>query len=247
MLAEQQQPEPGVFLPRKRRFVVGADVGQQNDPTAVAIIEKIEGVIDYNSSQARHCGYTDSKTAQRPAVRYDCRHLQRLPLKLSYPNQIERVKALMARAPLCGVPNDNIPRAELIVDSTGVGKPVVELFAQAGLRPIAVTITSSEGKATYRNAMWHVSKALLVQTLDALLHQGALRFAKRLAEAEQMEMELKDFRRFVSVAGRSTWEARSGQHDDLVLSVAIGCWWASRWPGSPAGMAYQRLPEVGKD
>jgi hypothetical protein len=31
-------------------------------------------------------------------------------------------------------------------------------------------------------------------------------------------------------AGRSTWEARSGQHDDLVLAVGIAAWWAARPP-----------------
>jgi hypothetical protein len=35
---------------------------------------------------------------------------------------------------------------------------------------------------------------------------------------------LKDFRRKVSVAGRYTFEARVGKHDDLVLAVAIGLW-----------------------
>jgi hypothetical protein len=95
-------PQPGVFLPRRRHYFVGCDLGQQNDATAISVIEKIDGVIDYNSAIARHGGYTDSDLPQKKVVRYDVRHLQRLPLKLSYPNQIERVKSLMARPPLCG-------------------------------------------------------------------------------------------------------------------------------------------------
>jgi hypothetical protein len=138
------------------------------------------------------------------------------------------------------VANDSIPRAELIVDATGVGKPVFDLFQQAGLKPIGVMITSSEDKATYASGMWHVSKALLVQNLDALLHQGLLRFAKSLAEAEQMEMELKDFRRLVSASGRSSWEARSGAHDDLVLSVSLAIWWATRGSGGAIGWGKAR-------
>jgi terminase large subunit-like protein len=241
MTATAEQPEPGVFLPRKRRFFVGCDLGQQNDATALCVVEKIDGVVDYNSATARHCGYTDSDLPQKPVVRYDCRYLQRLPLKLSYPDQVARVKALMLREPLCGVPADNIARAELVVDATGVGLPVFEMFKKAGgLDPIGATITSSEDKATYSNSLWHVSKALLVQNLDALLHQGLLRFAKGLAEAGQMEVELKDFRRFVSAAGRSTWEARSGQHDDLVLAVAIALWWASRGARGAVGWGMGR-------
>jgi hypothetical protein len=39
-----------------------------------------------------------------------------------------------------------------------------------------------------------------------------------------MQEELKDFRRKVSAAGRATFEARVGKHDDLVLAVAIAIW-----------------------
>ena len=42
-----------------------------------------------------------------------------------------------------------------------------------------------------------------------------------------METELKDFRRHVSEAGRYSFAARSGQHDDLVLAVAIALWRAT--------------------
>ena len=76
--------------------------------------------------------------------------------------------------------------------------------------------------------LWHVAKALLVSNLDAMLNNGELGFAKNLTEAAAMEAELKDFRRYVGAAGRSTWEARSGQHDDLVLAVGIAAWWATR-------------------
>jgi hypothetical protein len=39
--------------------------------------------------------------------------------------------------------------------------------------------------------------------------------------------ELKDFRRHVTTAGRATYQARTGRHDDLVLAVAIALWWAT--------------------
>src|SRR5262249_40008050 len=38
--------------------------------------------------------------------------------------------------------------------------------------------------------------------------------------------ELKDFRRHLTAAGRATYQARTGKHDDLVLAVAIALWWA---------------------
>jgi hypothetical protein len=226
-----QVENPGVFLPRRRRFIVGCDLGQQSDPTAISVIERIDGVVDFNTAEERHTR-TGRIPERKAPPRLDVRYLQRLPLKLSYPDQVERVRQLMARPPLSGVPSDDIQRATLIVDATGVGKPVAELFDRAGLKNEKISITSSEDKVTYSNGMWHVSKALLVQQIDACLHNAELRFAKDLAEAGAMAAELKDFRRFVSAAGRSTWEARSGQHDDLVLSVGLAVWWALR-PAPP--------------
>ena len=219
-------PQNGVFLPRKRRFVVGVDLGLQSDPTAVAVIEHLDGVIDENTEEERHTG--TGTIPQRPARQLHVRYLSRLPLKLAYPDQVAHIKNLMARPPLCGV--SGIEPATLLVDATGVGLPVAQQFERAGLKPLKVLITSSEERATFTNDAWHVGKALLVSTLDSLLHNRELIFAKALAEAPQMAAELKDFRRFVSAAGRSTWEARSGTHDDLVLAVGIAAWWAARPP-----------------
>jgi hypothetical protein len=50
--------------------------------------------------------------------------------------------------------------------------------------------------------------------------------SKRLMPA--LETELKDFRRRVSEAGRYSFAARTGAHDDLVLAVAIALWRAAR-------------------
>jgi hypothetical protein len=70
----------------------------------------------------------------------------------------------------------------------------------------------------------------LISTLDARLHTGELKFAAELGEAGAMQDELKDLRRKVSVAGRYSYEARVGKHDDLVLAVAIGLWSLVRRP-----------------
>jgi hypothetical protein len=71
---------------------------------------------------------------------------------------------------------------------------------------------------------WHVPKAVLISLLDARLHLAELRIAAELSETGALAAELKDFRRKVSAAGRFSYEARVGAHDDLVLAVAIGLW-----------------------
>jgi hypothetical protein len=60
--------------------------------------------------------------------------------------------------------------------------------------------------------------------LDARLHTGELKIAETIPDADALREELRDFRRHVSTAGRFTFEARTGRHDDLVLAVALALW-----------------------
>ena len=62
------------------------------------------------------------------------------------------------------------------------------------------------------------------------MHCGELRFAAELLEAGALKDELIDFQRKVSNAGRFTYSARVGRHDDLILSIAIGLWAAAGRP-----------------
>ena len=194
-------PAP-VFLPRKTCWVVGVDLGQSSDPTAVAVLEHVTGVMDEGSDRDRHCGLTEH--LQTPAERVDVRHLERLPLGLSYPVVVQHVRDMLARPPLCG--DENQRPAELVIDETGVGRAAGDIFAAAGLRPKRVSITAGSETA------WAGVKS----------------------EAGTMKDELLDFRRKLSDTGRATYAARTGAHDDLVLAVAIACWWISR-PQSQGG------------
>jgi hypothetical protein len=68
-------PDPTpVFLPRKTRWVVGVDLGQSSDPTAISVLEHIVGVHDFNSAFERHCGI--GRIPQTKAERVNVRHLE---------------------------------------------------------------------------------------------------------------------------------------------------------------------------
>jgi len=86
------------------------------------------------------------------------------------------------------------------------------------------------GHVTWERQQWHVPKTDLISIVDAWLHTGVLRFAAALSEAPAMRAELLDFRRSLSAAGRASYAARTGKHDDLVLAVAIGCWFLNQPP-----------------
>src|SRR5262245_49472466 len=94
----------------------------------------------------------------RPGL-VDVRHLERLPLGMSYPAQVQRVADLLARPPLNA-------RTKLIIDETGVGRPLGDLMDRAGLRPNRVTITAGFEAAQHDACSWHVPKGLLISGLD---------------------------------------------------------------------------------
>src|SRR5262249_42490394 len=146
---------------------------------------------------------------------------------------VEHTRALLTRPPLNG--DARTKPAELVIDETGVGRAVGDIFADAGLKPVRVSITAGN-EATFagRERSWHVAKTILISIVDAMLHTGTLRFAASLSDAPTMRDELLDFRRRLSETGRATYAARTGAHDDLVLAVAIACWWVNR-PVYPAG------------
>jgi hypothetical protein len=223
---------PPVFLPRSTRWIVGCDLGQSSDPTAIAVLECTKGVLDPNTAYERHTN--TGSLPQTPAERFDVRHLERLPLGTSYPAVVQHVRDLLARPPLCG--DARCKPAELIIDETGVGRAVGDIFSEAGLRPIRVSITAGSEVSFAGRDRWHVAKTVLISTVDAMLHVGTLRFAAALTEAGAMRDELLDFRRRLSDAGRASYAARTGAHDDLVLAVAIACWWAARPPPGKAGV-----------
>jgi hypothetical protein len=101
------------------------------------------------------------------------------------------------------------------------------MFTAAGLRAIRVSITAGIDITKQDSLRWSVAKTQLISGVDARLHSGELRFAAELGEASALAEELKDFRRHLSTAGRATYQARTGKHDDLVLAVAIAVWWAT--------------------
>jgi len=187
---------------RPREFFVGLDLGQSQDYSAWAVAERI--------------GYA------RPYA-YQVRHLHRWPLGTGYPAIVGEVAGLLARAPLRG-------QATLAVDATGVGPPVVDMLKQAHLPGTLVPITITGGQEASRDGGgWHVPKRDLVSTVTVLLQSGRLKIAPALPEAPILTSELQGFSVKITTAANDVYGAwREGQHDDLVLAVALAVWYGER-------------------
>lgn len=200
------------------RWFIGVDLGQSTDPTAIcAMHHRVTPLDDWIKNEKAEYW------KQRRIVRFDVRRLARLPLGMKYPEQVQYVANLLAEPPF------NLLNPKLVIDETGVGRPVGDMFDTAGLYPSRITITAGLEATQHGAKTWHVPKGLLISNLEAHAHSGELRIAAAANDAAALKEELKDFKRKISEAGRTTYAARVGAHDDLVLSVAITLWMATQW------------------
>jgi hypothetical protein len=174
-------------------------------------------------------------TASPPPI-FQVGHLERVPLGTPYPGIVAHVGRLLTK--LAGHP-------ELVIDFTGVGRPVFDMFVYSGISPTGILITGGTAE-TCDGPTCSVPKLTLVSRLQALLHEGRLKILRELAEAETLVRELQDFRIEFTAAGHLTFNARSGKHDDLVLALAIAVWRAHGGGKSNYGLfEYYRQPATG--
>jgi hypothetical protein len=206
-------------------FYAGLDLGQRRDYSAIAIVERKELM----------------RAFQTPLFQgLLVRHVERIPLGTPYPRVVARVRDIVRSAELRG-------QCALAADGTGVGAPVVEMLraAELGCEITAVTITSGEREHSCSwagGAAWNVPKQDLIAGVQVLLERGELKIARRLRDAGPLVRELLDVRATPGRVGRMRWGAEGcGEHDDLVIALALACWRAGR---KRSGMGVRRLPGI---
>lgn len=205
-------------------FVIGCDLGKVRDFTAVAIVERISIPL----KEVRPDPYSP-RIEQVPAGprQLHLRHLERLQRGTKYPRMVEQVGARKLAL------SSSRETPALVVDHTGVGVAVVDLFEEAGLDPIAITITGGDA-ISQEGKHFRVPKRELVTTLQVAMQSGRLKFAETLPDLATLEGELAAFTYKISTAGHDSYEAwRERDHDDLVLAVSLAVWyaeWLDRFP-----------------
>lgn len=207
---------PEAILPRedegihitKSDFFISADLGQANDYTAISILERVTrgpGVLN--------------------EVTYHLRHLERPPRGTEYPAIVDRLIEIYRSPQLLEADK------AVVIDLTGLGRPVYDMMKQAGfwLSLNAISITGG-GTVNYVDGHINVPKRDLITNLQIMLQNNIFKIAKGIEEADALVEELANFQVKISAGGHDTYGGRSGVHDDLVLSVAIGAWLAQyRW------------------
>ena len=190
-------------------FFIGLDLGQAKDYSAACIIERSAG---------------------EPFI-YKIRDLKRYPLGTPYTTIVNKVKDTI-RYP-------DIQPNLLLIDNTGVGRPISDLFRKGGIHFGAINITGGD-KASRNGMNINVPKRDLVSTLQVLFQTGRLKVAADIPEAKLLVEELLNFQVKISSQGHDSYGCwRFGTHDDLILATAMACW-ASEKKFLPKGLMHPR-------
>jgi hypothetical protein len=146
----------------------------------------------------------------------DVRHLERAQ-NLPYTVIVKRIETLVRQLP---------GRPSLAVAATGVGRPVIDMIAAAGISAEVYPITLTGGATVVSDGRERrVPKRDVARALATLLESGRLKVARNLAEAQVLQREFLGFQVKVSSTGHDSYEARHGdEHDDLVLAVGLAAW-----------------------
>jgi hypothetical protein len=188
-------------------FFISADLGQTTDYTAISITERISCGVDA-------CGFVNT---------FHLRHIERPTRGTEYPAIIDRLIEIYRS------PELEKKLKAVVIDLTGLGRPVYDMMRKAGFHESLYAISITGGNAVTRDRrIFNVPKRDLITNLQILFQNGTLQIAKGLKEGPALVDELTSFQTKISDTGMDTYGARSGAHDDIVLSVAMGAWLANR-------------------
>ncbi len=228
-----------VHPPYDAAYYVGVDLGQTNDSTAIAVVEepvylhRINGWLPFEPGWHAPDALQPEvlATVWQTMLRHGrphgpilrARHLERLPLGTNYVDVVERVTRLLATPPLADRPTC------LVVDITGVGRGVYDLMRRSGLDAIGISIHGGS-ELSVTGEGWSTPKRDLISATQVRLQSGTLQVAASLPETATLIHELVNYRvKIDERTAHDSYNARSGQHDDLVLALCLAVWFRDTW------------------
>lgn len=212
-------------------FIVGASLGGAQEATALCVLEQskrdtgdvghgMPSMMVTEPDGRTYGGHIDTYPVYEHS--YAVRHLERLAAGTPYPEQVAKTKELVSRL------EKQNGRVSLIVDQTGVGRPVTDMLRAVKLRPSVAVITAGD-TPTREGDEYRVPKRDLVSSAQVLLQSKRLTIAASLPLAQALISELLAFKATITLQQENTsappepWRERS--HDDLVLAVALAAWY----------------------
>ena len=194
-------------------IVVGLSVSQ-GAPTGISVLQKVK---------------PPARRGQQSVATYHCRYLRRwLPPDTAYPTLVKELGAMLA---------DTLRDCNLVVEEGTGLRTVVSMLRRsrlrAQIRPVEVK-TSAED--TYVGDAWKVSKRSLIETTRQVLQKERMVFDERMpAEVMATTTPVRTIYQAIltypferATVANEAFAARDGEHDDLVLAVALACWYGER-------------------
>jgi hypothetical protein len=202
-------------------YYAGLDLGQSADYTALSIV---------------HDTHVWDEDLDKEVPSLQLVHLERYEQGTSYVDIVDHVTERVLDPKLhpwerdMNTMNHKQTHPTLIVDQTGVGAPVTDLFAKKGVRFVGVTITGGDNVITAGSRKYRVPKRDLVSALVVPFHSGELLIAEDLDLWPVLKKELLNFKRKINLktAHDSYEHWREGDHDDLVLATSLAVWFCRR-------------------
>ena len=138
---------------------------------------------------------------------------ERLPLGMPFANQVSQVQSLLA------TPTIALSTYGVTVDATGVGAPVVEMMRAASIQGLmALSICSGTGDVRRGT----VGKGDLVTGAQIAIQASCIKANSKMPGVAALVEELRNYRvKQNASTGNLSWNAREGEHDDLVLALCL--------------------------
>jgi hypothetical protein len=191
-------------------WIVSLDLGLSAEPSALAILRR--ETVTRKDQRQKH---------------YDCPYLHRWAARTPYGAIVGDVARLFNEP--------HLHRQALVIDATGCGLGVLDLFRRAKVRAKIVPLTVTGGNtAATPDEMggWRVPKRELVSSVRVVL--GSTRFDSedrllkvngKMELAAVLQRELETFTCKISLQANAPESWRDRPDDDLVLAVGQGCWY----------------------
>jgi len=215
-------------------YYLGLDLGQMNDYTALTLLEEPLYVPDPDTAfklniPGDQYGWLSPDILNKPQrdkvrrLQYkplpvlSMRHLHRFHRGTPYTEIVRHVQQLLQRTPV-------VDDVALIVDATGVGRGIIDMMRQQGMKPFCITITGGK-TVTAKGYEYHVPKHDLIMAAQLLLQSQRVKIARSLPDAETLTNELLNYQIKITDNANATYNARGDSaHDDLVLAFALAGW-----------------------
>jgi hypothetical protein len=209
------------------RYFLGLDLGQMSDHSAMVVAEEVPRAEPPVSMG----GIRLSGDPEYAYFFYDCVYLREFKLKTHYHDVVNAAIRML-----------ELPRLKdqtaLVIDGTGVGRGVADMFIQQRVIPRVVTITNGS-HATAVEEGYHVPKIDLLDMLSMLFRQERVAFADSDPDPEdgasrrpkQIILEQLNKFRIKRKAGSMSlsFEAElEKDHDDMIIAAALAIWYATK-------------------